>query len=644
MKRWKRNIRFSHVGRRTGENVLAGKKVQRHEDGTDVFEDYWTDYDSDSSKPASLSAPAITDFDVDDTLSNSADDNKSQTADDNNINLDSKSQNIYAANSKRNNHSELETFFEENQTKQRLRSRKWMSISLAEGIDKKRIAKKRSFQNKAVNTSQRSLNAKKNKDQTVQVETLKRNACFGTDSSRKSNKSVRDACQNTSDALRNKSPRMMMSFSRLEGLKTSTPIRATMRSLNKDLITNSAFYSSNTSPIFGSKTYVADKCKSVNSKKDTVRINKTRSCNMTKHAKSSDHLIESNAHEDVGEITFEIDNSRRPRSPRKSTPKKDGGSMLTVERFIRGKSNISHLKTEVSFANPEKNHEPSEVDNSRNNQTPLKKQDFNAGKSVGRSTSTKKNSQHTSPGKARNVSEASIANLETDDEHLESDDSESQMPRKRLTFSRDENNKSPSTRNKSLRDKSVNISNRKNSTPTKKNSQRTSHGKVRNVSEASIANLETDDEHLESDDSESQMPRKRLTFSRDENNKSPSTRNKSLRDKSVNISNRKNSTPTKKNSQRTSPGKARNVSEASIANLETNNEHLESDDSESQMPRKRLKFSRDENNKSPSTRNKSLRDKSVNISNRKILHQQRRIHNVPHLVKLEMFQKHLLRI
>ncbi|GIY93500.1 hypothetical protein CEXT_718311 [Caerostris extrusa] len=115
------------------------------------------------------------------------------------------------------------------------------------------------------------------------------------------------------------------------------------------------------------------------------------------------------------------------------------------------------------------------------------------------------------------------------------------------------------------------------------------------------------------------MPRKRLKFSRDENNKSPSTRNKSLRDKSVNISNRKNSTPTKKNSQRTSPGKARNVSEASIANLETNNEHLESDDSGSQMPRKRLKSSREENNKSPPTRNKSLRDKSVNISNRKSL-------------------------
>ncbi|GBM60365.1 hypothetical protein AVEN_79958-1 [Araneus ventricosus] len=56
-KRQRNKPRPSNIGRRTGVDVVQGKKIRRQDDGTDVFDDYWTDNESIYSNQTTQSSP-----------------------------------------------------------------------------------------------------------------------------------------------------------------------------------------------------------------------------------------------------------------------------------------------------------------------------------------------------------------------------------------------------------------------------------------------------------------------------------------------------------------------------------------------------------------------------------------------------------
>ncbi|GIY32769.1 hypothetical protein CEXT_484941 [Caerostris extrusa] len=238
---------------------------------------------------------------------------------------------------------------------------------------------------------------------------------------------------------------------------------------------------------------------------------------------------------------LEIDNSVKNQSPLFRVNRHENDDNVTNISTPKSK------KVSVSFINSEKN-KPSEVDNLRNSQTPLKKIDFNTKKSYDRSTSSsKKNLQdetvNISHGKIRNV-EVSNTNLEENNQLLESDDlRKTQTPSKKLEFTTEKKD-STSTIKKFLPVKSINMSN----------------VKTRKFSKIPIRILEGNNKSLAARIStKNQTMHNEFETSSDENYyKSTSPTKRNSRGKSINISHGK-----------------RKISDVPITDLEEENELLE---------------------------------------------------------------------
>ncbi|GIX91572.1 CENP-C_C domain-containing protein [Caerostris darwini] len=289
---------------------------------------------------------------------------------------------------------------------------------------------------------------------------------------------------------------------------------------------------------------------------------------------------------------LEFENSRKNQTlHQKSTPTKG---------ILKRKSiNISSVKTRkvsgVPITNLEEENELLEFENSRKDHTPHQKSTPTKG-------ILKRKSINISSVKTRKVSGVPITNLEEENEPLEFEiSSKDQTPHQ---------NSTPTTKG-ILKRKSINISS----------------VKTRRVSGAPITNLEGGKESLKTYSSKNnQSPQKRLEFSIDENdNKSTSATNRTSRGKSINISQGR-----------------RKISDIPVSDEESD-ESLEAETSrKNQSPFKR--FRRDENdNRSPSTTDRTLRSKSFNISSDKLrkVSEASIINPAENNASLDRFSRHL---
>ncbi|GIX91569.1 hypothetical protein CDAR_528421 [Caerostris darwini] len=605
----KGKARFSHVGRRTGVNILEGKRVKKHEDGTDVFHDYWTDSDSENdSNRINNSKSVYTDIRKSKTFSSNVTEN---TQSSNDLIESSADENAGEVSLKTENSRKHQTPRKSIEYNTQGRDNGSLSIAGRSLRGKSDIPHL-----KARKVSEITITDLEGNDESSEGDnsSMSQTQCEELDLN--TEESDDRSTSTTKKNLRGKSINISLDKTRILEVPVSN-LKVNNESLETD--------NSKSRTPFKKFEFKRDENDTPSTKKNLRgKLNISHS----KIRKVSEVIATDLEDNDE---PLETDNSRRNRTPRR--------------KLYYNTEESDSKSTEVTDANLERNNEPLETNSSKKSRTPRQKIEFNIDDNKSASTAKKKLSKsNTSNSKTRKVSLVTVEGLEENDESSESDNSKCQTPHKRLDFSKDENdNKSTSTAKKKLsksnisnsktrkvslvtvegleeNDESSESDNSKCQTPhkrldfskdendnkststTKKKLSKSniSNSKTRKVSLVTVEGLEENDESSESDNSKCQTPHKRLDFSKDENdNKSTSTTKKKL--SKSNISN----------------SKTRKVSLETVEGLEENDESSESDNSKCQTPHKRLDFSKDENDISMSTTKKNLQDKFVNVSHDK---------------------------
>ncbi|GIY32768.1 hypothetical protein CEXT_484931 [Caerostris extrusa] len=491
--------RFSHVGRRTGVNILEGKRVQKHEDGTDVFQDYWTDSDSENDSNH-----------INDSKSVYTEIRKSKRFS-SNVTENTQSSNDLIESSADENASEV-SLKTENSWKHQT-PRKSIEYNTQEKDNGSLSIAGRSLRGKsgiphlkARKVSEITITDLEGNDESLEVDnsSMSQTQCEELDSN--TEESDDRSTSTTKKNLRGKSINISHDKTRI--------LEVPITNLK---VNNESWETGNSKSRTPLKKFEFKR-----DENDTSSTKKNlRSKLNISHSKirKVSEVIATDLEEN--DEPLETDNSRRNRTPR--------------SKLYYNTEESDSKSTEVTDANLEGSNEPLETNSSKKSRTPRKKIEFNIDDNKSVSTAKKKLSKsNISNSETRKVSlvtvedleekdESSesdnskvkvslvtVEDLEEKDESSESDNSKCQTPRKKIEFNIDENdNKSTSTAKKKLSKSNI------------------SNSKTRKVSLETVEGLEENDESSESDNSKCQTPHKRLDFSKDENdNESTSTAKK----------------------------------------------------------------------------------------------------------------------
>ncbi|GFU29173.1 CENP-C_C domain-containing protein, partial [Nephila pilipes] len=147
MKGLKGKSRSLNIGRRSRMNVVLGKRIRAQEDGTEVFDDYWTDSDPENSRLTNTSVAPVVDHE-------SSSSEEEEIAKKSCRKLNSNLSNVGERNLSNNYDSEISNLLRDQRNERIPKVRKWLSVSLAGSV--KSIGKSfktKAVKDKAINTS-----------------------------------------------------------------------------------------------------------------------------------------------------------------------------------------------------------------------------------------------------------------------------------------------------------------------------------------------------------------------------------------------------------------------------------------------------------------------------------------------------------